>query len=193
MRHCILKSACAFLLIAAWVCPTRADILANENFADGAAHWRGDGHEGDGGLVINLDPNNWTKVSQTFNTRESRLQFNVTYTLSDDCSLAARAPRSLNLFLDETIFQQLTGVLCLPFHDTVAPASWMAFIFDPAARHFDSIYISTATPDDPKTGSGLLDNLVEHEEKILYLTFPPGTGSITLKNVSLGPLTVDGH
>jgi hypothetical protein len=75
----------------------------------------------------------------------------------------------------------------MPFHDKMPSNVWLAYIFDPASRHFDSVGVYSNSTDDSKTFTGFINNLVEHEEKMLYLVFPPGTGSVTLRKVSLEP------
>jgi hypothetical protein len=183
----VAKPILIVLAAALLTLPAGAGILANGDFAEGTAHWRGDGQDGNPGIIINLDPQKWTEISQTFNTRDSQLQFSVTYSLSDDCSLAARPTVNSETILDQDIFAQLTGVMCMPFHDSMPSNVWMAYIFDPASRHFDSVEVYSNSADNPKTFSGFINNLVEHEEKMLYLIFSPGTGSITLSSVSLTP------
>jgi hypothetical protein len=183
----VVKPALFLLAILSLPMPAGAGIVANGDFAEGAAHWRGDGHDGNPGITIQLDPQKWTEISQTFNTRDSQLQFSVTYSLSDDCSLAARPTANSEKILDQDIFAQLTGVMCMAFHDTMPSNVWMAYIFDPASRHFESVEVYSNSRDNPKTFTGFLNHLVEHEEKMLYLIFPPGTGSVTLTGVSLTP------
>jgi hypothetical protein len=64
----------------------------------------------------------------------------------------------------------------------------MASVVDPMGLHAEWVEFTNRSPDNPKTVTGILKGLVAHEEKTLYLIFPPGTGSVTLASVSLSPL-----
>jgi hypothetical protein len=171
-----------FLLLVVWTLPLRADILANGSFADGKAHWRGDAHESTtGGIVIDLDPVKWTSVSQTFSTREPNLDFSVTFQISDDYA------SKIGSLLSQSAIENLTGILYKKAIG-VGPNSWLVMIVDPAGRdmHYGRVPVKPGEAN-PQTQNGPMANLVEHEEKTLYLAFPPGAGSITLLHIELTP------
>src|SRR5258708_38830555 len=83
------------LLTLASMISLQADILANGNFTNGRAHWKGDAQDLDpssslpnlsaqGGVTITLKKDKWTKLYQTFTTRERKLHYSITCTLSPD-------------------------------------------------------------------------------------------------------------
>jgi hypothetical protein len=171
-----------FFLLLVLALPLQADILANGSFADGTAHWRGDAHEStSGGIIIQLDPVKWTSVSQTFNTQEPNLDFAVTFQTSDDYA------SKVGSLLSQSAIANLTGILYKKAIG-VGPNSWLVMIVDPAARemHYGRVPVKPGEAH-PQTQNGPMANLVAHEEKTLYLAFPPGAGSITLLHVELTP------
>ena len=170
----------ALLIVAL---PLRADILANGSFADGTAHWAGDAHTGDsGGIVIQLDPVKWTVVSQTFDTHETALNFNVTFQTGAEFGFS-----DVGALLSKGGLKNMTG---LRFKKGIKlkPGTWLIMVADPSGDDMQYFPVPVkAGVTDPQTVNGSLTNLVAHEEKTIYLAFPPGQGSITLLHVELTP------
>jgi len=186
-----MKTLVLFLLIAASTVFARADILANGNFSDGTAHWKGDGIASSDplGITIQLDPAKWTKIFQTFNTGEEALDFNVSYVPSSDCSLTSGPERLSGRFLSKVDLKQMLGVLvAAPIK--LKPRSWLVLIVDPAGNECHYANISVAAGATGVLGAnGTLRTLAAHEEKTLYLVFPPGDGTVTVQSISLSPRT----
>jgi len=178
-------------MLGAAVLTARADILANGNFADGTTHWRGDAHGPSDaftqGILIQLDQEKWTKISQVFNTRENALDFSITYKTSSDCSLATGpsvgSVRKLSV-------PELARMVDMRFKNGIRlkPSSWLLMIVDPAENlmNYYEIQPILGSPD-PQTVTGTIPKLAAHEEKTIYLAFPPGQGTITLLTVQLMP------
>jgi hypothetical protein len=166
------------------------DILANGNFVDGTAHWHGDAHAStdwdNQGIVIQLSPSKWTKISQTFNTKETVLDFSITYKTSPDCSFSDAA-KGTTLSVDDLI--SLTEIRFKdPIH--LKLGSWFLMINDPSSNPPQGTYF-TIQPKlklaDAQTVTGSVPKLAAHEEKTVFLAFPPGQGTITLLHVALTP------
>jgi hypothetical protein len=192
------KNIVPVLFLAAALLPLHADILANGDFADGAAHWHGDGNgSADGGagdaaallnptttqgLVIHLLPTKWTKIYQTFNTHENALNYVVTYKTSADCVFSNDAMVSN---VTPSVLRDLTGTLFRsPIH--LEQGSWLLMVYDPAqlSMTYSELKPAIGKPD-AQTTTGTFPKLVAHEEKAIYLAFPPGEGTITLLKVQL--------
>jgi hypothetical protein len=164
------------------------------------------------GIVIPLDPNKWIAIQQNFDTPDEKLILNVTYTPSDDCSFDAakfqlpqgRGSTSISTptgqvtipplgrggNFNPTVVEVLTGVDVNDFTETLKPNEWVALIADPQARTIHYLKISSSAPN-PKAISQLFEKLMEHEEKTLYLAFPPGTGTVTITHASLDRQAAD--
>jgi hypothetical protein len=180
------------------------DILANGNFSEGKAHWKGDGktadstdmtdvtasldHSGDAsGMYVPLSQKKWTSISQVFNTRETALTFSMTYKTSADFSLHA-APNDLFSSVSvDALVQQLVGFPLENIGTTpTIPETALVIISDPTQNLV--IYSYVKLPDkagDSETASTLITGLMAHEEKTLIVAFPEGYGKITLSNISL--------
>jgi len=173
-------------LLLACALPLRADILANGSFADGTAHWSGDAHAStdwnNQGITINLDSSKWTKVSQIFNTRENAFDFSITYKTSPDCSFGTSGAKlSIGDLADMTGLRFKKAI-------NLKAGTWLLLITDPAALYaqWDMIKPTVGLPNG-QTVKGTFPKLAAHEEKTMYIAFPPGQGSITLLNVALTP------
>jgi hypothetical protein len=181
------------LMIAASSLTLRADILANGDFSDGTAHWKGDATPGDlasagfmmsPGVVIELNDSKWTKISQDFDTQENELQFSITYQTSPDCAFSeikSKVNRDIS---------QIIGLRLKKGNPIVLPEeAWMVILVDYAKNLVTSFAIKPVLgASGRQTVTGTIPRLEAHENKTLYLAFPPGQGSVTLTNVSLAPV-----
>jgi hypothetical protein len=190
-----MKKIALALLLSITLLPLHAhDILANGDFADGAAHWRGDGKSPSDagqpdatGLIIQLDPTKWTKISQVFNTRESALSFTITYKTSSDCAFSNDASKGTDLMVSVEDLISLTGTRYRnPLR--LKAGSWLLMVNDPseASMTYYEIQAKIGSPD-AQTVTGNIPKLVAHEEKQIFLAFPPGTGTITVTKIALAP------
>jgi hypothetical protein len=198
-----LLVASALSLLAAGA---RADtILANGNFSNGKAHWKGDGktassidmtdvtasldNSGDAsGMFVPLSQKKWTSISQVFNTRETVLTFSMTYKTSADFSLHSGPNDLFSSVSVDALIQQLVG---FPLKDVgitqTTPETALVIISDPTQNLV--IYSYVKLPDkagDSETTSTVITGLMAHEEKTLFVAFPEGYGKISLSNISLG-------
>jgi hypothetical protein len=181
------------LMIAASSLTLRADILANGDFSDGTAHWKGDATPGDPasaglmmspGVVIELNDSKWTKISQEFDTQENELSFSITYQTSSDCAFStAKSKMSRDI-------SQIIGLQLKKGNPMVLPQdSWMVILVD-YAKNLVTYFAVKPVLGAPglQTVTGTIPRLEAHEDKTLYLAFPPGQGSVTLTNISLSPV-----
>lgn len=191
-----MKAPVLVLLVLACALPLRADILVNGNFADGRAHWKGDPQNLDtsgnlsnasaqGGVTIMLKKDKWSKIYQTFTTREKKLRYSFTFTLSSDYQVDHDGQTSLPNFSQVLGLDDIPGV---PVYFEDRNGSWM-LIFAQAGRGSRSLILK---PDvnkmDAQTFTGVLrgtgDDLTQMN---LVFAFPPGEGTITITNISLTP------
>jgi len=186
------------VLVLALILPLRADILANGNFADGRAHWKGDAKDIDtgddlsnpspqGGVTITLQKDKWTKIYQTFDTQEKNVQYSITFTLSSDYQVQENSSNEGSGSMQGSVTPGLDDVEGMPYiYGYSLGGSWMLVV-----REFGSYGSSYLHPrPDPKktdsqTLTGEISGLTASAEKIILLAFPPGVGTITLTNISL--------
>jgi hypothetical protein len=217
-----MKSArvLALLLLAAgvafWACEAQADdILANSDFSQGKAHWKGDGQDASGtsiddvsasmssqgsvaGMSVTLKPQDWTLVWQTFHTREAALTFSMNYKTSADFVLttgpggAVASTSSVDSLLAYILqvplrTSAMSGGLGDPTHPSphISPASAVVFIADPSQNAVVWSFVKLTGAPSGTITTALLDKLMPHEEKTLYIALPPGTGTVTFANISL--------
>lgn len=197
-------SACASEVLA-------HDILVNGNFAQGKAHWKGDGKDASGssiddisasmgsqgqvsGMLVNLK-HGITYVSQMFRSGDTALTLSITYTTSADFNAtgaahagAAGGPLgSQNGTIDAG--GPITDILGFPVIGqlpTPGKDQAVALIADPSQNAVISALIPfPASPGGPHTSTITFDRLMAHEDKTLYLFLPPGEGSVTFSQISL--------
>jgi len=192
-----MKAIASVLLLFACIISLHADILVNGNFADGRAHWKGDARDPDtttgdltlanqvnrGGVTITLKKDKWTKIYQNFATREKKLHYAITFTLSSDY----RPDRSQTQDSGFAPTPGLDDIEGLPIYYAMNGGEWMC-ILEQAGMGSSSFPIS---PDvkkaDSQTLSGNLRGATGDEtvDMLIVFAFPPGEGSITITNVSL--------
>jgi len=194
-----MKALAFAVLVLAFTLPLRADILANGNFADGRAHWKGDAKEIDAnannlttgnpsGVTVTLKKDKWTKIYQTFNTHAKKVQYSITFTLSPDYQVQQTTYNgsSGNMSGGTAGLDDIEGMPYL--YGYSYRGAWLFVV-----REFGtpgSTYLHPL-PDPKKSGSqtltGNIQGLTDTAEKILVLAFPPGEGSVTLTSISLTP------
>jgi hypothetical protein len=192
-----MRPLAAIFLVIGFSLPLRADILANGNFTDGRAHWKGDAKEintddissgNQPGVTVTLNKDKWTKIYQTFTTHENKVQYSITFTLSDDYQVdqERRDMDSGSVSGPSPGLDDIEGMY--PLYLFSHRGGWTLIVQDFGAG--GSSYIHPR-PDPKKTDSqtltGHIRGLSSNDEKILVLAFPPGEGTITLTNVSLAP------
>jgi hypothetical protein len=196
-----MKKLVLILLIGCPFSSSRAnDILANGDFSQGVAHWKGDAKSLStdpdlmdpaarndttpslAGILIPMQ-SRWAKISQVFNTKETALDFTITYKTSSDVAFS-----DASAFPVTKTLQSLIGIPFQNSSETIAPKSWLVILMDPASRTATYIpFQPTLGSRDPQTATGSIPKLVAHEEKTFYIAFPPGQGTVTLLKVMLTP------
>jgi len=168
------------------------DILLNGNFQDGKTHWHGDGDAPDvgGSLVITLKPDKWTVVYQDFSAEVSQMRLKITYSYSDDCTLAKPRPSDeLVPPLDAhgleaaTGMQNSIGSINLP-----NGASWMVVMASGGWYRGEHPVRDNASDSNPRTYSTTLSEWTrQFNRDDLCLAFPPGQGTVTITGVEAIP------
>ncbi len=188
-----MKATAFALLVFALMVPLWADILVNGNFADGRAHWKGDAQEPDtggdltnpnpqGGVVINLKKDKWSKIYQTFSTHEKKLHYSITFTLSSDYQPDRDQPQSSG-FAETPGLDDIEGV---PIYYARGQGSWMGIIAQTGRGSWSFRLRPDANKTDAQTLSGTIEGATdENDDMTVVFAFPPGSGSITLTNISL--------
>ena len=208
-----MKKLVAALLLLNSLVFLHADILANGDFSDGKAHWKGDAKStsdkdaydmstvdnptAPNGIIVNLLKGTWAKVFQTFNTHEDSFNYSITFKTSADYAPVARsngmgmgmppgipgAPGQRNEFLSTILGGDYSGNLNPPRGN-----DFLLLIIDMTSSTFSSAVIHTTGSTDQQTVTGVMNHVPAHDEKNIYLIFSPGKGSVTLLNVSLTPV-----
>ena len=176
------------LFVAAGCGLIRADILANGDFTNGSANWSGDRITNTDAtdLVIPLKHDNWTKIYQTFNTKETCLKLTVSFSLSDDSSMLPKNS-TIQFYVSDGVVKDITGIQTKTEMAKMPMGGFFAVIVDPPTNTIDFSIMKSAPIVDSQTSQGFFYHLMAHEEKTFYLCFPPGTGTVTLTHVALEP------
>ncbi len=192
-----------------------ADILANGDFAQGKAHWKGDGKDASSadmtdisaplgsqsavkGMLLKLK-GDWTSISQIFNTRETKLTFSMTYKTTPDFSLSGGRPGpggapspmnrpggQLGFGGLQPILEKLVGFRLQGGGGPIRPNAALLVIADPAQNQVMYTWVPLPPAStEVQTTGTTIDGLMAHEEKTFYLAFPPGAGTITFQKLSL--------
>ena len=190
-----MKAFSVALLFLVFAVAARADILVNSTFADGSAHWKGDGKEIDTddisagnqpGMTVTLQKEKWTKIYQTFSTHERKVSYKITFTLSPDYLTDKGAGGSGDVSGLSPVLDDIEGMY--PLELPANGGCWTLIVEDFGIGSSAYLY---PRPDTSKTVSqtltGHLQGLNSDNEKIIILAFPPGEGTITFTNVSLTP------
>jgi len=189
-----------FLLLLVWSIPIQADeLLLNSKFTLGNSHWDGDAEkvaltDSDNEnpldqtaassappvLVLKLKNSEWTKVSQDFSSPPGNVLLTVVYIVSNDFQLSNH----------RNDYENLPGSIGATFWWAFPTpvGNWVAMLGDVGARHeeYKEILPPTVNPTTPQTFLHRFST-ESNGQKTLYLTFPPGTGTITFKQISLSP------
>jgi hypothetical protein len=175
-----------------------SDILLNGDFSDGKTHWHGAGDvSGNGGaggaaasgLVITLNPNKWTAVTQRFSASTTALKLKIRYSLSDDCTLGKTGdklvPPLTSDALDEACGVSSNVNISISNYELwkvlVVAGGWV-MSEDMVSKFMDS----AGTGAGEKTFSTDINTWsAAFTDCDLCLCFPPGQGSVTLTEVKL--------
>jgi hypothetical protein len=177
------------VLFAACAGAVHADILANGDFTEGSAHWQGDRTTDTdaSSLSIVLKGDRWTKIYQDFHSADASLKVHVTYSLSPDCTFLPQNGMAgfalTNGVIRDVTGLQLSNVGALP----IAMGGYISVVVDPSKPLVFTSILSGKVTSDFQTSEGFFYDLNPHAEKMFYLAFPPGNGTVTLTHVSLEP------
>ena len=190
-----MKLILTIVSLFAGILSLQADTLANGNFAEGRAHWKGDAKESpsadapnlssgssalSGCVVIDLKKNAWTKIYQVFPTQETQLYYNINFRLSADYKIptAEEAPKYDSPDLSDLPIGQGRSWYLQKFH-------WSMLVTPLDQRLVNDTRLQPKSGTELQNLTGKLNPLPGNGEAIFLLLFPPGEGSITLYNISL--------
>ncbi len=212
MKTLLLLGAAAVLLL-----PVRGDILANGDFHNGKANWKGTlkaagdsdtndissiDHPSDAkGVIVDLSKGLWPRIYQTFDSQDKSLNYTVTYQLSADYAPHTGGsggmmppqppppPPGSNRTGPPNFF--LSNILDGPYSGALRPPTgndFLLLVVDLTDGTYSSSLIHpTLGKTDAQTATGILSDVPPHDEKTFYLIFSGGKGSVTLLNVALTP------
>jgi hypothetical protein len=191
----MMKSAFTFLplsalvlLVLVWPLRLEADeALKNGDFSDGINHWSGDGEDvaqaapdlAPKGMIIKLDPNEWTKAVQEFIPIGTDFTCAITYKLSPDAqfSVDEKDYRNVPKHLGYALWKRFR----------IPKGDWMMMISD-FGEKISGTYFPIKpgpTPGETETFQTTIGGLETREDKTITLAFPPGQGSVIILNVSM--------
>jgi hypothetical protein len=184
----------AFLLLAVigFVRADDGNVLKNGDFSEGISHWEGDCHTPENGsdasltstpttgVIVKLRGSDWTKVMQDFEGKMGEYLLSITYSVSPDLKFSDRADDYVNV-ANQLGFSRLS-----PFDSD--PGKWVIIINDVGANHYTFWKIMPKNDaSSPQTVTCRVHVDAAQDDLGFYIVFPPGTGAITLKNISLVP------
>jgi len=191
-------SALAFLLLATASLLRADEMVQNADFSDGSNNWRGDGKTAaeyaqdnptaatdtftSKGLIVQLNPDHWTKVFQDFNgSKDTHYQLVVTYKFSPGLAFSSKAEDYVNI-PDKIRFQHSEN--WTPFN---IPAGQFFVTVDDADNtkgYWEKVTSKFNTTDTQKyVDPGL--PLTPDAGKMVTVAFPPGTGTVVLLSISV--------
>lgn len=191
-----MKAVALALSVAAMLLPLRANILANGDFAEGHAHWRGDAQDiistdltnpsPHGGVTITLKKDAWTKIYQTFPARDAKARWSITFSLSSDYHVDPADEKKTGFDIKSIVgLEDSPG---FPTFLATGKATWLLIFVGP---HLN-ISGESLQPDEHKSGPQTLTGAhafgpIDVPDMLIIVAFPPGQGTVTLTKVSLTP------
>lgn len=180
----------ALLFFMASLIPVQADnnLLQNGDFSNGITHWNGNVQtpvaaeipEVTSGAIIKLRHHDWTLVHQSFRIKAGNYILKVVFMPSSDFHFSNQYPDYMNLKAK------------LDYPDpNVSPdaeiGQWAIVITDFSAA--TSIYWTTdlVKPPSQQSQTFSIKGIDFTHEQALTIAFPPGSGYITLQQISLVP------
>jgi hypothetical protein len=189
-----MKWLAPVLLLALAFIPLRADDwLQNSDFSSGNDHWYGEAKwptdfappdpftKADPftseGMIIPLKSETWMKEFQDFKGKTSDAVLTVTYTLSPDFAFSQKQEDY------ENMPDKIGWDAWVAFNSPVN--AWIIFVSELEQRR-GSYYVIQPTADGKEqTFRARVSGMTPWSQKTIALAFPPGTGMIVLKKVSL--------
>jgi hypothetical protein len=181
-----MKTLVLFLLLAG-LGTVRGDdnLLKNGDFSDGLAHWYGDaklldsasanaGGSGQAnGAVIKLRGHDWTRVSQDFEVKSGTYKLHVTLALAPDLHFSTQFADYINL-RGKLNFQDKHPI-------DADPGQWVLVV----TNSNDDALCWRVTPSASQSYTFTVKGIDFNSRQTLSLAFPPGDGSVTVKEISL--------
>jgi len=199
----VMKKLLIACLILISLFPLKADEwLQNGDFSDGLSHWYGDGQLASdlakstsdplaptpstpiaNGIVLQLKPDRWSKMTQEFTTDTLKMTLTVNYTLSSDCAFSDKADFYHDIFAS------------LGFRGygprSVSPGEWTVILSDLGTKW--CYYFRTQPNKDANAASQTFqanysqagENMKPALHKTITVGFPPGRGNVTITLISL--------
>jgi hypothetical protein len=175
------------LLFAACVGAVHADILVNSDFTEGSAHWQGDRTTDTDAstLTITLKADTWTKIYQDFHSADGALKLHVSYSLSPDCTFLPQNGMA-GFFVSSQVLLDITGSRVNQANAIPIPiGGFLGVVVDPSKPLTFTSIMNGKVSTDSQNSEGFFYDLTPHGDKMFYLAFPPGKGTVTLTHVGL--------
>jgi hypothetical protein len=167
------------------------ELLQNSDFSDGKDHWFGDGvspsdlspddplaaDSSAKEMIVQLKPHHWTKVAQEFHTDAVKLAILITFNPSPDAKFADTLDAYKNQVDDLRLWT-------IPLNYS-AGQFFYGILDDTKRIWFDSFGQISMMKGPHPTLQHNLDNAAISNTKTIYLAFPPGTGDIIIKSISV--------
>jgi hypothetical protein len=184
----------AIIFILACALPIRADNwLQNGDFADGSAHWRGDGLSAadmavqdplakpdpaaSHSLSITLQNGNWTKIVQDFRSQGMGGELTIKYRLSPGLTFSKTEEDYTNV-TDKIHYSD--------WKDFTTPVKrWVVLVsdIDKGRGRYYVVHpsLDTKRPQQVKAKVTTKDD----DDETITIAFPPGNGTVVILGVSL--------
>jgi hypothetical protein len=192
-----MKTTACVLLLSFAVLPLFAEQeLKNPDFVDGRSHWEGDGESASvaanadaiptldanntvptGGLLLKLSRQDWTRVTQNFRPLGSNGVLTIVYKLSDGLTFSTERKDYSNV----PALMGFGGYK--PF--SIKPGNWIALFIESTTSMMEYYNITPKAGSATQTYIGHITGLAQREDKTLCLSFPPGSGTVTITHVGL--------
>jgi len=181
--------ALVFVLFGVGLAAVHADnnLLQNGDFSSGLAHWYGNiqaladvpeaGVSNNNGGVVKLKSSDWTKVTQDFEVKPGVYKLHVTFMVSPDTQFSTQITDYMNVPAKIGFSNE---------HPSDARVrQWVIAVADSDALSSIFWRVNTAKNPGPQSYTFTIRGINFSNRQTLILAFPPGTGFITLTQVSL--------
>jgi len=190
----LMKQLACLLILVFGVLEARADDwLDNADFSNGNDHWYGEAKwptdfappdpftKADpftsAGMIIPLRSADWVKEFQDFKGKTSDAVLTIVYTLSPDFAFSQKAEDYQNMP------DKIGWDAWKPFDSPVG--AWIVFVSELEKGHGTYYIIQPKGGGEDQTFKARVTDMTPWSQKTIALAFPPGTGMIVIKKVSI--------
>jgi hypothetical protein len=207
MRALLLLLAALFVSISPAFADEGKNLLKNGDFSSGISEWEGDCHtpsqtSGDAtptlgdisspaaapaaGVVVKLRGHDWTQMKQDFDGKIGEYTMTIVYSLSPDLKFSTSLDDYANIPASTgySLFRAFSS----------PPGKWIIIVSDVGAARFTYWTVnSQGAAGQPQTFKSHVHlGSDDSSAKAICLVFPPGSGTVTLQNISIVPASGGG-